>query len=104
MEEDPEARVEDLGAAVLQSVVLRRDALGQAQLERGAWGTGFTHTHTQLTMHGGQANTDKWSACVRVCVCHGVSMVLCVPEALAEGVVHAELWQRPAEICRMFFP
>lgn len=30
----------------------------------------------------------------------------CVPEFFAEvdGVVHAELWQRPADICLMFFP
>lgn len=29
-----------------------------------------------------------------------------VPEFLVEvdGVVHAELWQRPADICLMFFP
>lgn len=29
-----------------------------------------------------------------------------VPEFLDEvdGVVHAELWQRPADICLMFFP
>lgn len=28
-----------------------------------------------------------------------------VPEVFeVEGVVHAELWQRPAEICLMFFP
>ena len=31
---------------------------------------------------------------------------VCVPEFFieVEGVVHAELWQRPAEICLMFFP
>lgn len=34
------------------------------------------------------------------------SVFLCLHEFFTEvgGVVHAELWQRPAEICLMFFP
>lgn len=33
-------------------------------------------------------------------------MTECVPEVFieVEGVVHAELWQRPAEICLIFLP
>lgn len=104
MEKDPEARVEDLGATVLQSVVLRWDTLGQAQLERGAWGTWFPHTHTHTVNHAWRLGKHRQVEGMCACLCMPVSMLLCVPEALAEGVVHAELWQRPAEICRMLFP
>lgn len=91
--EHHEAHAEDARAAVFQSVVLRGDGLGKAQLEvsRATWGGRRKRRRVQMKEDG-------------------FAPVLMqehdLPEFLVEvdGVVHAELWQRPADICLMFFP
>lgn len=48
----------------------------------------------------------RWFKTVYLCVSKAAHWDLFVPEALVDraGVVQAEVWQRPAEICLMFLP
>lgn len=52
---------------------------------------------------------DEGNICECICswiIAASICRAVCVPEFFieVEGVVHAALWQRPAEICLMFFP